>query len=180
MLRLRDACAYPLNVLPATPSPPRSVLRHTTRTFVFVNMVVANSPARRLGPARPFVADPRSRLGGFRLGTVREAFLLRENRQVVATGRNTLLCQVCKVAPQRKADLRAGWNNDLLGSVTCGTLPVPNGARQMQDLPGPCGTESQWLGRRDDRCGLVLYWTARLAEAKPLGTPSISTGTIAV
>src|SRR5256884_1762113 len=26
------------------PSPPRSVLRHTTRTFVFVNMVVANSP----------------------------------------------------------------------------------------------------------------------------------------
>src|SRR5712691_1871996 len=37
-------CAYPFNVLPATPSPPRSVLRHTTRTFAFVHMVIANSP----------------------------------------------------------------------------------------------------------------------------------------
>src|SRR2546426_2508093 len=52
-LRQRDACDYPFNVLPA--SPPRSVLRHTTRTFAFVNMVVANSPARRPGHARLFV-----------------------------------------------------------------------------------------------------------------------------
>src|SRR5260370_25139816 len=53
-LRQCEARAYPFNVLPATPSPPPSVLRHTTRTFAFVNMVIANSPARTLEDARLF------------------------------------------------------------------------------------------------------------------------------
>src|SRR5256886_4079130 len=59
VLRQRDACAYPFNVLPGTFAP-RSVLRHTTRTFAFVNMVVANSPvdARLFGLVPPAGFEP--------------------------------------------------------------------------------------------------------------------------
>src|SRR5437764_13322227 len=46
VLRQRDACAYPFNVLPTTLRRRARYFRHTTRTFIFVNMVVANSPAR--------------------------------------------------------------------------------------------------------------------------------------
>src|SRR5947208_8379502 len=46
VLRQRDACASPFNVLPTTLRRRARYFRHTTRTFVFVNMVVANSPAR--------------------------------------------------------------------------------------------------------------------------------------
>src|SRR5207302_3871231 len=64
VLRQRDACAYPFNVLPATFAP-RSVLRHTTRTFAFVNMVVANSPV----DARLFAMAKRAAPRVRRVGT---------------------------------------------------------------------------------------------------------------
>ena len=54
------ASAMP-TLIPSTsclhPSPPRSVLRHTTRTFAFVNMVVANSPVHSIGDTRLFAND---------------------------------------------------------------------------------------------------------------------------
>src|SRR5205814_9844578 len=102
VLRQRDACAYPFNVLPATPRRRAryfaTLLAHSYLS-IWLSQIVQPADWTRTSVRR----DPRPRLGDFRLRLVRET--IGDENHVVSSGRNRLLFQLHKVPPRTSTQM---------------------------------------------------------------------------